>query len=225
MRKNLNKMSPAFSVQSFEGGYDKNFSYILTCLKTMNSIIIDASLNPNILKPCLKYNPSTILITHSHNDHVKYIKSYINLYPNMKVVGHSKSKLNTEQNNYFPVLNNSILTIGKLKIKILHTPGHYFDSICYLVENIIFTGDTMFVGRPGRTISNGSNIKELYNSIYKTILTLPQNTIIYPGHNYGQAPTITIQKNIEISPLLQASDENDFEARMKDFEVNRLKES
>ena len=83
----------------------------------------------------------------------------------------------------------------------------------------------MFVGRPGRTISNGSDIKELYNSIYKIILTLPQNIIIYPGHNYGQSPTITIQKNIEISPLLQASDENDFEARMKDFEVNRLKES
>ena len=218
-------MTPGFSIQSFEGGYDKNFSYILTCLKTMQSIIIDAALNPNILKPHQKYTPSAILITHSHNDHVKYIKNYINLYPSIKIVGHPKSKLNTGEDVYFPAFNNSIIKVGSLNIKIFHTPGHYFDSICYQVKNVIFTGDTMFVGRPGRTISNGSNVKDLYNSIYKIILVLPKDTIIYPGHNYGKEATITIQENIEISPLLQAKDKNDFESRMGDYEKNRLKGS
>ena len=118
-------------------------------------------------------------------------------------------------------MNNSTVKVGKLNIKTLHTPGHYFDSICFHVEDIIFTGDTMFVGRTGRTISNGSSVKDLYNSIYKTILTLPPSTIIYPGHNYGLVPSISIQKNIEISPLLQARDEDDFKNRMKDYEKNR----
>ena len=221
MRKNINKLNETFSIQSFEGGYDKNFSYILTCLKTMDSIIIDASLNPSILKPFHKNNPSAIFITHSHNDHVKYIKNFIDRFPGIKIVGHPESKLNISENNYLPSMNNSTVKVGKLNIKTLHTPGHYFDSICFHVENIIFTGDTMFVGRTGRTISNGSSVKDLYNSIYKTILTLPPSTIIYPGHNYGLVPSISIQKNIEISPLLQARDEDDFENRMKDYEKNR----
>ena len=221
MRKNINKLNSTFSIQSFEGGYDKNFSYILTCLKTTESIIIDASLHPSILEFSQENKPSAIFITHSHNDHVKYIKSFVDRYPDIKIVGHPESKLNTSENNYFPSMHNSTIKVGKLNIKTLHTPGHYFDSICFHFENIIFTGDTMFVGRTGRTISNGSSVKDLYNSIYKTILTLPQSTIIYPGHNYGKVPSISIRKNIEISPLLQARDKNDFENRMKNYEKNR----
>ena len=173
------------------------------------------------MKPFHKNNPSAIFITHSHNDHVKYIKNFIDRFPGIKIVGHPESRLNISENNYLPSMNNSTVKVGKLNIKTLHTPGHYFDSICFHVENIIFTGDTMFVGRTGRTISNGSSVKDLYNSIYKTILTLPPSTIIYPGHNYGLVPSISIQKNIEISPLLQARDEDDFENRMKDYEKNR----
>ncbi|MFL2989545.1 MAG: MBL fold metallo-hydrolase [Candidatus Neomarinimicrobiota bacterium] len=221
MRKNINKLNSTFSIQSFEGGYDKNFSYILTCLKTNDSIIIDASVHPSILNLSQKNKPSAIFITHSHTDHVKYIKSFKNRYPGIKIVGHPESKLNTRENNYFPSMHNYTIKVGKLNIKTLHTPGHYFDSVCFHLENIIFTGDTMFVGRTGRTVSNGSNVGDLYNSIYKNILSLPQNTIIYPGHNYGEVPSISIQKNIEISPLLQASDKNDFVNKMKDYEKNR----
>ena len=221
MRKNINKLSSTFSIQSFEGGYDKNFSYILTCLKTSETIIIDASVHPSILEFSPKNKPSAIFITHSHNDHVKFIKSFNDRYPGIKIVGHPDSKLNSRWNNYFPSMHNSTIKVGKLNIKTLHTPGHYFDSVCFYLENIIFTGDTMFVGRTGRTVSNGSNVGDLYNSIYKTILTLPQSTIIYPGHNYGEVPSISIQKNIEISPLLQARGKNDFKKRMKEYEKNR----
>ena len=76
------------------------------------------------------------------------------------------------------------MKIGNLKIKAIFTPGHYFDSICYLVENILFTGDTLFVGRTGRTISAGSDINNLYDSIYNKIFKLPGDTYIYPGHDY-----------------------------------------
>ena len=221
MRKNINKLNSTFSIQSFKGGYDKNFSYILTCLKTSESIIIDASLHPSILKLSQENKPSAIFITHSHNDHVKYIKNFDDCFPGIQIVGHPESKLNTSENNYFPSMHNSTIKVGKLNIKTLHTPGHYFDSVCFYLENLIFTGDTMFVGRTGRTISNGSNIEHLYNSIYKTLLSLPKSTIIYPGHNYGAVPSISIRKNIEISPLLQASDKNDFVNKMKDYEKNR----
>ena len=127
--------------------------------------------------------------------------------------------------NYIPFKDNSIFRLGSLEIKIIHTPGHYYDSVCFLVENVIFTGDTLFIGRTGRTLSKGSNTSDLYNSVYKKLLNLPGDTIIYPGHNYGSKPTMTISENIKISNLLQASGEKDFIDRMKNYEKTRVNNS
>ena len=222
MRKNLVKTKSNFSIQSFEGGYDKNYSYLLTCLETISSIIVDASLESSIIQPFIKSRPDAILITHSHHDHIKYINEYIEKYPEIKVIGHPKSKLNENSEiNFMPVKDNSMFKLGSLEIKIIHTPGHYYDSVCFLVENVIFTGDTLFIGRTGRTLSKGSNISDLYDSVYKRLLNLSSNTIIYPGHNYGSKPTMTISENIKISNLLQASGKKDFINRMKNYEATR----
>ena len=226
MRKNLAKTKSNFSIQSFEGGYDKNFSYLLTCLDTISCIIIDASLESRKIEPFIKSRPTAMLITHSHHDHIKYINEYIEKYPEIKVIGHPKSKLNnTSEINYLPMSDNSIFKLGSLEIKIIHTPGHYYDSVCFLVKNVIFTGDTLFIGRTGRTLSKGSNISDLYNSVYKKILNLSGDTIIYPGHNYGSKPTMTISENVKISNLLQASGEKDFIDRMKNYEKTRVNNS
>ena len=226
MRKNLAKTKSNFSIQSFEGGYDKNYSYLLSCLETISSIIVDASLELSRLQPSIKTRPAAILITHSHHDHIKYINEYIEKYPEIKVIGHPKSKLNnTSESNYLPMEDSSVFKLGGLEIKTIHTPGHYYDSVCYLVDNVIFTGDTLFIGRTGRTLSKGSNISDLYNSVYKKLLTLPGSTIIYPGHNYGSKPTMAISENMKISNLLQASGEKDFIDRMKNYEKTRANNS
>ena len=226
MRKNLAKTKSNFSIQSFEGGYDKNYSYLLTCLETVSSIIVDASLELSRLQPFIKTKPAAILITHSHHDHIKHINEYIEAYPKIKVIGHPKSKLkNTPKVSYFTMDDSSVFKLGYLEIKTIHTPGHYYDSVCFLVENVIFTGDTLFIGRTGRTLSKGSNISDLYNSVYKKLLTLPGSTIIYPGHNYGPKPNMTMNDNIKISNLLQASGEKDFINRMKNYEKTRVNSS
>ena len=223
MRKNLAKTKSNFSIQSFEGGYDKNYSYLLTCLEAISSIVVDASLELSRLQPFIKTRPAAILITHSHHDHIKHINEFVAAYPEIKVIGHPKSKLNnTPEINYLPMKDNFVFKLGGLEIKTIHTPGHYYDSVCFLVENVIFTGDTLFIGRTGRTLSKGSNISDLYNSVYKKLLTLSGNTIIYPGHNYGSKPTMTMNENIKISNLLQASGEKDFINRMKNYEKTRV---
>ena len=223
MRKYLAKTRSSFSIQSFEGGYDRNFSYLLTCLETITSVIVDASLELIRLQPFQKSKPKAILITHSHHDHIRYVSEYIKAYPEIKIIGHPKSKLNNiSKINFLPTNDYSIYKVGNLNIRTIHTPGHYYDSVCFLVENIIFTGDTLFVGRTGRTLSIGSNVSDLYKSVYKKLLKLPGDTIIYPGHNYGSRPTITISENIINSNLLQASGEEDFIDRMKNYEENRI---
>ena len=103
-----------------------------------------------------------------------------------------------DSNRFIPVNDNTIIKIGELEILSIHTPGHYFDSICYLVENVLFTGDTLFVGRTGRTISDGSNIEDLYESVYNKLLKLPGDTHIYPGHDYGEVPSNSLKKNKKI---------------------------
>ena len=221
MMENKNFITTDFSIQTFKGGFDDNLSYLVTCMRKGIEIIIDASLKLDRLKPFFKSNPAMILITHTHRDHVEYISSYLKCFPDIKIIGHPDSKNNFDKNNFIPMSDNSTLEVGNMRIKIIYTPGHYFDSICYLIENVIFTGDTIFVGRTGRTINNKSDINDLYNSVYKRILTLPQNTYIYPGHDYGVKPSLTIEENIKISELLQAKGKLDFIDKMASYENNR----
>jgi len=210
-----------FSIRSFKGGYDKNFTYLVTCFRTGTQIFIDASVNLSVIKPFIKIPPKAILITHSHGDHIAFLSQYLKEYPDLVVVGHPKTDKSIFDVKYQKIFDCQFFNLGAIKGKALHTPGHYFDSICYYIESVIFTGDTMFVGRTGRVISAKSDINALYKSIYEIILKLPDNIRIYPGHDYGATPSITIKENILISPLLQAKNLEDFKNLMDEYEKNR----
>ena len=105
----------------------------------------------------------------------------------------------------------------------LDTPGHYHDSMCFWNKKSksLFTGDTMFVGRTGRTISKTSNIRQLYNSVYDVLLNLPLDTIIYPGHHYGYTKSISIKDNIILSKFFSCTSFEEFQKVMNNFEANR----
>jgi hydroxyacylglutathione hydrolase len=210
-----------FSIRSILGGFDKNFTYLITCNQSRKQIIIDPSVDLKFISPFINDKPIAIFISHSHHDHIKYLEQYIESFPRVFVFGHSISADKFLHTNFKIINNNETIQIGKIQITGIHTPGHYFDSICYLIPPVIFTGDTMFVGRTGRVISSGSNIEELYNSIYNKILTLPNHTRIYPGHHYGNKKSISLKNNIKESPLLQASSLDDFLMRMVEYEKNR----
>ena len=79
----------------------------------------------------------------------------------------------------------------------------------------------MFVGRTGRIKGKNSNIEDLYDSVYNKILKMPGSLKIYPGHDYGDKPNITLEKNILNSPLLNANSLEEFKKRMDDYEKNR----
>ncbi len=209
------------NIQSFRGGYDNNFTYVVNNGRAETQVMIDAAVPLEIVQPSLNTNPKAILITHTHGDHIAYLAEYTEKFPEISVVIFAGSANRIPGRKIYPVKDGDLITIGGLEIRILHTPGHYYDSLCFRIGDALFTGDTLFVGRTGRTISAGSNISQLYNSVYKKLLVLPPSTIIYPGHDYGPQPTITIRENIKISPLLQARDEKDFEQRMEAFENQR----
>jgi glyoxylase-like metal-dependent hydrolase (beta-lactamase superfamily II) len=104
------------------------------------------------------------------------------------VIAHTSS---TNQKD-IEVDDNSLIQVGEVKIKVIHTPGHTPDSICLLIDNKLLTGDTLFVGECGRTDLPGGNAKELYYSLFGKLMKLDDEVEVYPGHDYGVHPYSTI---------------------------------
>tara|TARA_B110000438_G_C15773102_1_gene632834 strand:+ start:991 stop:1635 length:645 start_codon:yes stop_codon:yes gene_type:complete len=213
------------TIKSIEGGFDKNLSYLLWCDITRIAIIIDPAIETTYFKEIIEKNNlmlNKILITHTHHDHIMHLDSYLYLYPNAQIICHEQHIKKFS----FPIIkiaDYEIISFGEESLIGIHTPGHYADSMCYWdkTNQLIFTGDTIFVGRTGRTKSNYSNIDDLYNSVYNKILTLPKNTTIFPGHNYGFKKTISIKENIQHSNFFSCNSLNEFKIIMKKFESNR----
>jgi glyoxylase-like metal-dependent hydrolase (beta-lactamase superfamily II) len=210
-----------FSIRSILGGYDKNFMYIITCSRTGAQVIVDASVEPRHVSQFIRGRLTALLITHTHGDHIAYLDQYLEAFPNMMVIGHPDSNQINRGKSFKNVKQNQSLKIGEMTFLSIHTPGHYYDSICYQLDPILFTGDTLFVGRTGRVISAKSSLEDLYDSVYNKLLTLPENIRIYPGHDYGEKPTITLAENIKISPLLRAKNLKDFQQKMDEYERTR----
>ena len=83
------------------------------------------------------------------------------------------------------------LKVGRLTLDLIHTPGHSPGGICLMARGNLFTGDTVFVGSGGRTDLPGCSLEQLLDSI-KKLMSLPDETIIWPGHHYGDTPTSTV---------------------------------
>ena len=212
-------------IQSFQGGYDKNFSYLIWCEKTNTAAIIDPAVNPTSIIENIEsknLNLQKIFITHTHFDHYKYLSDFLFYFPNIEICCYEDSITLFKNYNAKGLINNEVISLGEILLIALHTPGHFHDSLCYWDKKsqVLFTGDTMFVGRTGRTISKTSDINKLYYSIYSIILELPHETVIYPGHHYGYKKTISIKKNILISKFFQCKSINDFKKVMHNFESN-----
>ena len=96
--------------------------------------------------------------------------------------------------------DSDVIQIGAVHLKVLHTPGHTPGSICLYTEGHVFTGDTLFVGAVGRTDLPGGSMKQLVSSIHEKIYTLPGNTVVWPGHDYGPTPSSTVQQEKDTNP-------------------------
>ena len=212
-------------IKTFLGGFDKNLSYLVWCESTHIATLIDASTAITEIIECIKTNHlilEKIFITHTHFDHIKYLDNILNHYPLVQICGHLNPEVKFGK-NYRGLNHHEILSVGREMITALHTPGHYPDSICLWNKkhDCLFTGDTIFVGRTGRTIGRKSNISHLYNSVYNEILKLPEQTKIYPGHHYGYKKNITLKENIALSSFFQCQSEDEFFMVMDNFEKSR----
>jgi hydroxyacylglutathione hydrolase len=94
------------------------------------------------------------------------------------------------------------LRFGGLTMKFIHTPGHTPGACCILIDGNLFTGDTVFVGAVGRTDLPGASFEQLIDSLQTKIITLPPDTKVWPGHDYGDSPQSTVRREMETNPYI-----------------------
>jgi glyoxylase-like metal-dependent hydrolase (beta-lactamase superfamily II) len=191
-----------------------NFSYIIADKKTHEASVVDCSFNAGKLSRILQdegFKLKYIINTHGHSDHTAG-NSQIQQGFGAQIVAHKQTTTICD----VKVDDGDTLNVGEVKIKVIYTPGHTKDGICLLVDGEkLLTGDTLFVGECGRTDMPGGDPKELYQSLFGKILSLPDSVEVYPGHDYGPAPSSTVGKERKTNYVLKPRSQNEFVEFMK----------
>ncbi len=174
------------------------------CNATQKSIIVDAPMQPNeIIKAASTTNVESIIITHNHYDHIEGIKDICSVFEAPVLVGQPDaevvySQLREYSTRLIYLRDNHLIRTGNIVARPIYTPGHTKGSTCIMLPAEspaatphLFSGDTLFPGGPGRTTSH-NNLLQIIDSIKNKLLTLPNSTVVLPGH--GEFTTIAKSK-------------------------------
>jgi glyoxylase-like metal-dependent hydrolase (beta-lactamase superfamily II) len=162
------------------GPYGTN-AYVLICLRTGDSVVVDAPGGADmILEKLLGTNPKYILMTHDHMDHVGVLSELKSALA-VPVAAHNADSRNLPTPPDVMLKDGDAVVFGNIQLKVLHTPGHTPGSLCFLTGKYLISGDTLFPGGPGKT-SSAANFKRIIESITTKLFELPDDTRVYPGH-------------------------------------------
>lgn len=202
-------------IHQFEVGPMENFIYFIGDKATRKCAVIDPAWNYEVIlqeAARLDVTISAILCTHSHYDHVNevgYLLKHIDVPVHM--LGLEVDFGNFKCENLVKNSPGDRLTIGQhCSITMLHTPGHTPGSTCYHVDDHLVTGDTMFVNGCGRCDLVGGDPEAMHETLWGLLKKLPGQTVMYPGHNYDDAPTASLDEQLKTNPWLAHTTLRDF---------------
>jgi len=217
-------------VRQLELGPMQNFVYLVGDPEARECVVVDPAWEIDTIVETAQAADMTIigaLVTHTHQDHVggslaswgmpgriAGVEELLSRVP-AKVYVHKAERefLPGLGSDLVKVDNHDTLAVGRLTLTFLHTPGHTPGSQCFLVEDQLISGDTLFIGSCGRTDLPGSDPSEMYYSLTQRLAALPDSTTLLPGHNYGGSSS-TIGKEKRHNPFMRFPSLGDFLATM-----------
>ena len=186
------------------------YTYLIASSKGREALIIDPVLeNVNeyiVLLKELDLRLVKVIDTHIHADHVTGASKLKDITKCSTIMGDHTPAESVE----IKVKDDEYIKLENLKIRAMYTPGHTSDSYSFLMNNYLFSGDTLLINGTGRTDFQNGNSKEAYNSIFNKLLKLPEDTFLYPAHDYKGEKVSTIGKEKKHNPRLQVDSVDEY---------------
>lgn len=206
-------MSSNLYLKQLEVGPMQNFVYLIGDKQKHECVMVDPAWNvAEILEQAKKDDMKVTgaLVTHAHFDHVNGLDDFLKDVKGKIYCNKDEAEfLKFWSDDLTPVSDGDKLTIGETQITFLHTPGHTPGSQCFLVQNKLVSGDTLFIQACGRCDMPGGNAEQMYYSL-KRLADLDEKTVLYPGHNYSDETTSTIGQEKAWNPYLKTPDLENF---------------
>jgi len=195
------------------------YTYLLASSEGADAILIDPVLDRvdrylQLLEE-LNLNLLKVVDTHVHADHITGMGALRDRTRCITIMG-EQSKVNLVSQR---VSDGETIAVGDLRLKAIYTPGHTDDSYCFLMDDRVFTGDTLFIRGTGRTDFQNGNAGDQYDSIWHKLLTLPDDTLVFPGHDYKGDTVSTIGEERKFNPRLQVSSREEYIDLMADLKL------
>ena len=197
------------------------YTYIIASAKGREALIIDPVIENvksylQILNE-LDLKLVKVIDTHIHADHVTGA-SKLKKETNCTTIMGENSPADTVD---LKLKDDEIVKIDQLEIRAMYTPGHTSDSYSFLMNDCLFSGDTLLINGSGRTDFQNGSSKDAYNSIFNRLLKLPDNTLLYPGHDYNNKKVSTIGNEKKFNPRLQVKSSDEYTEIMSNLKLSK----
>ena len=197
------------------------YTYIIASAEGREALIIDPVLEnvEDYIKLLTELNLKLVKVidTHIHADHVTGAGKLRDKTQCVTIMGEHTPTDAVE----IKVKDEEIIKLDQLKIKALYTPGHTSDSFSFLMDNYLFSGDTLLINGTGRTDFQNGSSKDAYNSLFNRLLKLPDETLVYPAHDYKGEKVSSIGKEKKFNPRLQVNNVEEYIEIMNNLNLKK----
>ena len=197
------------------------YTYVIASAEGREAMIIDPVIENvgeyiKLLKE-LNLKLVKVIDTHIHADHVTGASKLRDITKCSTIMGDHTPAETVE----IKVKDDEYINLDNLKIRAMYTPGHTSDSYSFLMNNYLFSGDTLLINGTGRTDFQNGNSKDAYNSIFNKLLKLPDETLLYPAHDYKGEKVSTIGKEKKYNPRLQVDSVDEYIEIMNNLNLKK----
>ena len=197
------------------------YTYLIASAKGREAVIIDPVID-NVedyikLLHELDLKLVKVIDTHIHADHVTGASKLKQATNCSTLMGEHTPADAVE----IKIKDEEIIKIDQIEIKAMYTPGHTSDSYSFLMDKYLFSGDTLLINGTGRTDFQNGSSKDAYNSLFNKLLKLPDDTLLYPGHDYNGKLSSTIGKEKEHNPRLQVENVDQYIEIMSNLNLSK----